>query len=153
MLNLYYYKQRQDYTCGPVCLQMVFRYFGKFILRKKLIYLCRTTKKYGTSHAALIGAVKSLGFFTYIHKNCNLKHLQHYINLNLPIIINYIEPSDNFGHYSVVIGFDKEDIILNDPWNGYKFRIDKDFFIKRWHNTHGSNKWMLVVSNEKLYSN
>lgn len=143
-----FYRQNDDFTCGPAVMKMVFSFLGK---TKKINSLAETlhTTKIGTCHLSLIEEARREGFFCYVNNNSTIHEVRHFINLGLPVVVNYNEPSTNDGHYAVVVGYDRNKIIMNDPWNGKNFKISENEFILRWHdrfNGHASKKWIMVVS-------
>ena len=63
------------------------------------------------------------------------------------MIVNYVEPDTDTGHYAVVIGLENGKIILNDPWNGEGFAISEEEFVRRWQSGDGQfKKWFMAVS-------
>jgi len=151
MLNLPYYKQTEEFTCGPVCLQMLFEFFDKKLDSKKISSLVAATALYGTSHLALIRVVKNFGFYSYAHTNSSLKDIKYFIDLGLPVLVNYLESSNNEGHYALVVGYTLTSLVMNDPWNGEHFKINFKEFDKRWFNsTRRSRKSLLVISDKKI---
>lgn len=152
VLDLKYFKQDNGYSCGPASLQMVFSYFGKKLGEAKLAKLAKTTKS-GTSHVNMINLARKEGFYCYVHNNSSINQIKHFIDLNLPVIINYIEPKSEEGHYAVVVGYKRNKIILDDPWNGKNFKISIKEFKKRWydyHKKHKYSRWILVISKKKF---
>lgn len=149
-LKVPYFHQHTSYNCGPASIEMLLAFFGKKEPELKLAKLAKT-KKSGTENKGLINLARREGFYCYVHENSSINQIKHFINLNLPIIIDYIEPSRNEGHYAVITGYNKKEIILNDPWNGKNFKLPYKQFQKRWH---GSNKncknWILVLSKNKF---
>lgn len=148
-IQIPFYRQNREYTCGPASLQMVFSFFGKYKKQDNLTRKLRTTKKDGTYHSGLIREARKENFFCYINNKSTIHEIRHYINLGLPAIINYNEPFSNTGHYAVVVGYDKNRIILNDPWNGKNYKISEHEFVSRWHdclNKHTCKKWVMIIS-------
>jgi len=151
-LKVKFSKQYRDYTCGSVCLEMIFDYYGKKISREKIMKIAKTTKR-GTGHLNMINAVRTFGFYCYVHENSSVNQIKHFIGKKFPVLVNYIEPDTNEGHYAVVIGYDGWNIILNDPWNGKNFKISFKNFKKRWFDYHTNNKlskWIMVISNNRF---
>ena len=151
--NLKYYPQQRDYACGPACLRMVFEHLGKKCSEEKLLKLCQTSEKYGTSHKHLINAIRNEKFKYYSKNKANLQDLIKHVNSRYLTIINYVEPSSNEGHYAVVTGYtdDKKKIILADPYNGNNFTILWRELKGRWHNTNNtSHGWFVAVRREKI---
>ncbi|MBM3246962.1 hypothetical protein FJZ17_00250 [Candidatus Pacearchaeota archaeon] len=148
-----YFKQKKEYTCGPASLKMVFKFLGKKYSENKLTKEARTSKKTGTSHGDLIKVVSKHGFFSYVQENSTLEQLKYFIDKKFPIIINYIEPCSNEGHYAVVVGYNKRGFSLNDPWNGKNFFISNSVLLRRWKDKEekfDSNRWLLVLSKSKF---
>lgn len=111
-----------------------------------------TDTEYGTHHQPIIKYITDHGLYCYVDTNSSIEELIHYLtNHKLPIVIHYVEPSEDADHYSLVIGFTDDEIILHDPWNGPKFKLSKKEFTKRWHDKKGNfPQWMLVASKEPI---
>jgi predicted double-glycine peptidase len=136
-------RQKQNYTCGPVVLQMVFRYFGSQLKRHDLIQKARTNKEKGTARKAMRDVARREGFHFIAAYDGTLRTLTKYLKQGIPIIVNYIEPEQDDGHYAVVIGRKDDHIILNDPWHGPHFTLPLQEFTKRWK---ARGRWYLIVS-------
>lgn len=152
LLKFPFFYQHSESTCGPASLKMVFDFFGLKFREKELARKAQTLKS-GTKHASLIETARKNGFYCYIHDKSSINHIKHFIDVGLPVIVNYIEPSGNEGHYAVVIGYGRNKIILNDPWNGKKFKMSYKDFKERWHDSHKNHSyygWLMVLSNEKF---
>ena len=148
-----YHHQHTDYTCGPTALEMVFDHFKKHVKERTIARIARTTKKYGTFHKGMIDAARKEGFYCYVHENASISQVRHFLDEGLPVIVHYKEPVDNDGHYAVAVGYGKNALVLNDPWNGRNFRVSFKEFEKRWHDEIKGNqytKWVMVVSPEKF---
>jgi len=148
MLKLRFFHQMKEYTCGPASLKMVFDFFGEHLSEKKIAKIAKTGRN-GTSHENIILTARREGFYCYVHENASINQIKHFIDLDLPVIVDYKEPDSDEGHYSVVIGYGKNGIIMNDPWNGRRFSIPNADFKKRWHDSmknHSYNRWVLVLS-------
>ena len=146
-LTLRYNRQQTDYSCGPASLKMVLRFFGDKKSEKYLIKKAHTDKITGTKHKWMIKTAISQGFYCYANSNSSPHEIKHFLMLGLPVIIDYTEPSQNIGHYSVIIGYKKDKFIMNDPWNGKNFLISEKKMIDLWHDSiTKSNKWIMVIS-------
>lgn len=143
-----YFKQRASYTCGPASIKMVFRFFGLKLNDEELVRSLKATKSNGTRHMALINLARKKGFYCFVHENSSLNTIKHFVDIDLPVIINYIEPSEDEGHYAVVTGYKKGRLIIHDPWNGKHFSLSYGDFQKRWKSKYesGSKRWILVLS-------
>lgn len=151
-LNIPFYRQDTGYTCGPTALQMAFSFLGKFKSEKNIAREAGTQSKTGTSHHGMIEAALREKFYCYVNEGSTLDELKYFIKLGHPVIVNYIEPSSDEGHYAVVTGYNNKHITLNDPWNGKDFNISEQSFLARWHDMHEGRhpctSWIMVLGTE-----
>lgn len=147
-----FYKQDTNYTCGPVALQMVLDFFGVFKSEEKLTKMAKTNEKEGTSHRNILRTARKSGFVCYSKSNAKIAEIKEIISTKLPVIVNYIEPADDWGHYAVVVGIKKDTLILNDPWNGEGFEISEEEFLHRWRSGDGrAIRWMMIITGPKKH--
>lgn len=149
MIKLPFFHQKSEYTCGPASLRMVFDFFGLKTKEDELKKLLKPNKIIGTKHKALIKIAQKKGFYCYVHEKANLSQLKNFLDRGFPVIVNYVEPDSNEKHYSVVIGYNKSKIIMNDPWIGEKFKINLKDFEKRWHGRK-NKRWLMTISKQKF---
>lgn len=151
MLKVPYYKQDTKYSCGAAALQMVFAFFGKHQSEEALTERLGTNKENGTEHSQIIKVITEEGLFAYANNDSSLEEIQEFLDLKTPVIVNFIEPGEDSGHYAVVVKIVEDDIILNDPWHGAEFRMKKEEFLNRWHSENGNHKrWLVAVSRENF---
>src|SRR3989344_7241504 len=101
-----FHHQHTNHTCGPAALEMVFNYFRKRVAEKKIASEAKT-KEYGTLHSGMINAARREGFYCYVHENASIKQVLGFVDQEFPVIVHYIEPSGNDGHYSVITSYGK----------------------------------------------
>lgn len=150
-LQIPYHRQKTSYSCGPASLQIIFDYFKVYATQSGLAAKGHTSKRKGTSHKDMIKLAVGNNFFCYVNNDAQLSDITDFLAKELPVIVNYIEPSDNDSHYAVVSGVTRKDVILHDPWNGKNFHISRKEFEERWHD--GKNihkKWLMVLAKEKF---
>ncbi len=147
-----YNHQKTDYTCGPASIEMVLKFFGFKESEIRLAHEAHTKKKTGTGHEQMINLVRKHGFYCYIQKDSNIHTIKHFITRGFPAIINFKNPTDNDGHYAVVVGYSKGKIILNDPWNGKHFNIDDKILNTHWISEQNSKKWIMIISKKPIIS-
>lgn len=143
----HHHRQMSDYTCGPAALQMVFGYFKKRIAQETIAKRAGTSKKNGTSHKGMITAARAAGFSARASSRGTLAALARTLDKNIPVIVNYVEPEENEGHYAIAIGAGKKNVTLNDPWHGPRFAMKTTEFLKRWKKR---NCWQLILSPKTL---
>jgi len=142
-----YFEQQKDYTCGPAALRMVFKFFNVRRSEAQLKRRLKTTARGGTDHRAMIRTAEREGFYCYVNTYSSLAEVKYYLHTGHPVIVNYIEPSDNEGHYAVVTGYSHNHLILNDPLNGRNFKIHNRTFSRRWRSGDGKKvRWIMVIS-------
>jgi len=141
-----YFRQKKNHTCGPASINMIFRFFGLHTKEAELVKAMKT-KKDGTEHWQLIGIARKKGFYCYVHEKASLNQLKHFVDIGLPVIVNYIEPDSEDGHYAVVVGYGPRRIILHDPWNGEEFKMLFKEFERRWSKRQ---RWMFIISRREF---
>lgn len=142
-----FHKQKYDYDCGPAIIRMIFEFFNINISEDKIIKLCETSKKRGTSHEHIIEELKNENLKVIEFQGSSIKKIISKIDEGIPVVVNYFDENDNEGHYSIVIGYDKENLFFADPWYGNNYKINKKNFERIWHNSlNNSKKWMLYVT-------
>lgn len=147
MISVPFFKQDTEYSCGAAVMQMVFRFYGKVFSEETLMRKLKTREDSGTNHQSMIDLARTEGLYVYVNNESSLDEVAYFIGRNIPIIVHFIEPDTDDGHYAVVIGIEHEKIVLNDPWNGEGFNMSIHDFEKRWHDEDGSHpRWIMVVS-------
>ena len=124
-----YYKQLEAKDCGPTCLKMIAKFFGKSFSISFIRNLCLTTRE-GSSMLGINEAAEKLNLNTFATK-ISFKTLNE--DAPLPCIILW----DNY-HYVVVYKIKKNMIYVADPAIG-KIKYNKEDFIKRWINMSEAN--------------
>ncbi len=156
MLKLKPFRQTAG-LCGPASLKMVLDYYGLMIFEAKLAIMAGSKKEKGTEPEGLIKALKSLGFSGFWKENGRIEDLKYFIKLKLPVIVDWFSQSE--GHYSVVVGFEKNSILLMDPEIAGIKRISIEEFKKIWWDFKGASikkpekwyfEWFLIPTPKKI---
>ncbi len=116
-----HYKQADQKDCGPTCLRIIAKFFGRDIHVKALRELAETTRE-GTSLLGLSDTAEKLGFHT-LAARISYKQVQE---VRLPCIVHW-----NESHYVVVYKIKKDKIFISDPAHG-RLKVEKTAFIKSW---------------------
>jgi len=126
-----FYRQLDSMDCGPACLKMIAKHYGKYYsletLREKSQLSRDGVSLYGISEAA-----QSIGFST-IGVKVNFNQLSS--EVTLPCIAHWKQ-----NHFIVVYKIKKNKVFVADPAIG-KYILDKDEFLKGWASD--------VIENEK----
>lgn len=150
-LKVPFCKQDTKYSCGAASTQMILKFFDIFFSEEELIKKLKTDEEFGVNPKEITEFFNKQGLFCYVNDQSSIEEVESFLGKGLPVMVNYLEPSNDEGHYAVVVGIANGDIILNDPWNGEKFKLTRRDFEKRWIDERGRHpRWMLVVSDEDL---
>ena len=150
-MEVAYFKQDTNFSCGPAVIQMILAFFGihqsEGYLQKKL----ESDEKKGTDHMNMISYLLKKGLYCYANNDSTFKEVAYFLDKKIPVVVNYLEPEADWGHYAVVLELNKNNIILNDPWHGERFSMRLDEFEERWQSGDGKHKkWILAVSKSDL---
>ena len=121
-----FYKQAESKDCGPTCIKIIAKYYGKVLNTQKLRSLSETTRE-GSSLLGLSDAVESIGFRS-LGVKLSLEKLEE---VPLPCIIHW-----NKVHYVVLYKVKKDrkgnwTIYISDPAHGL-ITYTKEEFLKAW---------------------
>lgn len=147
-MKIPFHWQKNDYSCGPACLQMVLHASGIRITQKTLIQQTGANSKIGTSRDSLRRVLAEYKLPTLTINHEPLSTIQNYLLRRNLVIVNYQEPGEGEDHYAVVKKITKSSIILLDPWHGSSFKLPKPNFLELWNNPKLRRKftgWALVV--------
>ncbi len=121
-----FYKQAESKDCGPTCIKIIAKHYGKVLNTQKLRSLSETTRE-GSSLLGLSEAVESIGF-----RSLGVKlSLDQLLEVPLPCIVHW-----NKVHYVVVYKVKTAKkggmtIYVSDPAHGL-ITYTKEEFIKAW---------------------
>jgi ABC-type bacteriocin/lantibiotic exporter with double-glycine peptidase domain len=148
LLSVPYFKQDTDYDCGHAVLQMLVAFFHKSWTLDEIRSMLHTNSQYGTDNRDLITGAEKLGFVVFAKENASLEDIRKYLKKGVPVVVNYIEPEGNVGHYAIVIGIEDKNIILNDPWHDAGFTLSLDNFNNRWRSGEEGEytQWLMVAT-------
>lgn len=120
--------------CGPTCLRMVARYYGKSITLQQLRSLSKTTRE-GSSLLGISDAAEKIGFRTLGIK-VSYEKLKE--DAPLPCIAHW-----NQNHFVVIYKIKKDTIYIADPGHGL-LKYKKDEFLKSWQSDHHEGILLLL---------
>jgi ATP-binding cassette, subfamily B, bacterial len=129
-----HYKQTDYMTCGPTCLRMVSKHYGKFYTLQELVQLSFTNRE-GSSLLGISEAAEKIGFRTL---GVKIKSITLTSEIPLPCIAHWQQ-----NHFVVVYKIKKHKIYVADPAHGLlTYAIDE--FKKLWIN-NGSDEGILLL--------
>jgi predicted double-glycine peptidase len=134
LLNVKPFRQSSGH-CGAACLKIVLGYYGIQKSERELIKLVGSTTASGVSTENMALAIKKYKIHTIIKDNSNLKQIASLLAKQIPIMVDWF--SDNDGHYSVVVGLDRENIYMQDPELGHLRTMKRKAFMTVWFDFEG----------------
>lgn len=116
-----HYKQPDSKDCGPTCLRIIAKHYGKLISLKEIREISETTRE-GSSLLKLSDAAEKMGFKT-IGAKLSFEKLNQ---APLPLIVHWDKQ-----HFVVVYRIKKDTVFISDPSYGL-ISYSKAEFISRW---------------------
>ena len=111
------YRQIDQKDCGPTCIKIVAKYYGKDIDIQKLRHLSETTRE-GSSLLNLSVAAEKIGLHTLGVK----LDFEKLLEIPLPCILHW-----NKEHYVVLYNIKRNKIYISDPAHGLITFKEKEF--------------------------
>jgi ABC-type bacteriocin/lantibiotic exporter with double-glycine peptidase domain len=149
MIHVPYKKQKTAYTCGPASLKMMFLFYGISLTEEDLTVRLKTNADIGTRHSDMIRVAREEGFYVFENDRSSIVEIGGLIKTRTPVIVHFVEPSEDDNHYAVVVKIDDIRLVLNDPWNGERITMAVDEFITRWSSEHTcEDNWVMALSKE-----
>jgi len=147
MINIPSGIQTFDFDCGAKALQLIMAYYGIEKREDELISDLKSDKD-GTSIENMISVATDNGFEVTAKTGVSLETVKQYIQKNIPIIVllqawaerymtleNWESDWDD-GHYAIVIGYQDNIVIFEDPSSFRRTWLKEDEFIARWHDVN-----------------
>ncbi len=127
-----FYKQPDAMDCGPTCLRIIAKHYGRNISLQKLRKLSETTRE-GASLKTLANAAEKIGFKAL---GCKINFENLLADIPLPCLIYWGQY-----HFIVVYKIKKDKVYVSDPAHGL-LEYSKTDFIKNWigNNADDSSK-------------
>jgi len=116
-----HYNQPDSKDCGPTCIRIIAKHYGKLITLKEIREITETTRE-GSSLLKLSDAAEAMGFKT-IGAKLSFEKL---IQAPLPLIVHWEKQ-----HFVVVYQIKKDTVFISDPAYGL-ISYSKEGFISRW---------------------
>src|SRR5687767_13305424 len=112
-----FYKQPDFRDCGPTCLRMITKYYGKNFQMQKLRTLCQINRK-GVSLLGISEAAEKIGFRS-LGVKLTLEQLRQ---VDLPCILHWKQ-----NHFVVLYRIKKNNFFIADPAKGLITYTEKEF--------------------------
>lgn len=129
-----FYRQPDEMDCGPACLRMVTKYYGKSISLQEIRELANTTRE-GSNILGISNAAEKIGFRTLCVKVTFEKMLE---DAPLPCIAHWEQ-----NHFVIIHKIKKDTVYVADPGHGL-LKYSKDDFLKAWKSTPNEGILLLL---------
>lgn len=116
-----HYQQSESKDCGPTCIKIIAKYYGRVINTQQLRRLSETTRE-GSSLLGLSEAVEKMGFRS-LGVKLSFENLKE---ATLPCIVHW-----NKDHYVVIHKIKRNTVYVSDPGQGLT-TYQKGEFIAHW---------------------
>lgn len=116
-----FYFQSESKDCGPTCLKIIAKFYGKILTLQQLRTLTETQRE-GSSLLGLSSAAEQIGFRT-LGAKLNVLDLKEAV---LPCLLHW-----NKNHYVVLYKVKKDFYYISDPSFGL-LRYSKEEVLKHW---------------------
>jgi len=134
LLNVKPFRQSSGH-CGAACLKIVLEYYGIHKSERELIRLVGSTTAHGVTTESMALAIRKYKMQTIIKDNTTLKQIASLLKKQIPVIVDWFSVDD--GHYSVVVGLDRENIYMQDPELGHLRTMKCKTFMTVWFDFDG----------------
>lgn len=128
--KFHFYKQLDAMDCGPSCLRMIAKYYGKSYSLQLLRARCFITNT-GVSLQGISDAAESIGFRTI---GVKISFTQLVKEVPLPCIVHW-----NQNHFVVVYKISKDSVFVADPAHGL-ISYKTNEFLKSWISTRDEDQ-------------
>ncbi|MEK6871323.1 MAG: cysteine peptidase family C39 domain-containing protein [Nanoarchaeota archaeon] len=147
ILPVGHHRQITSWSCGPSALKIVLDFYQ---VNKNIKYLIKKTACTieGTLHKGFKKALKGLDMKFFEKEDATITDIKRFIQSGIPVIVDY--QAYHGGHFSVIIGYDKNKFLLSDPAYDKKCKwINEKNFVENWWEEDEPGKivkkWMLVI--------
>jgi len=146
MINIRNVRQTFDFDCGVTALQAVMEYYGVEMRVDDLLKELKTDED-GTHYANMIALAEKRGFTVFASEGVPLEELKRFIDTGYPVIVTVQAWAERYmtleewksdfddGHYVVLIGYQGNIIIFEDPASPRRTWLTDEEFLARWHDT------------------
>ncbi len=147
-MRIPYYKQTRPWSCGAASMRMVLASLGIRLAPKKLEALLGTSKTRGTWNESFPRTAETYKLTYLVGRNASVQDLTHFLKHGFRIIVGYLPPGWEEGHYAVIKRITRTRISLLDPIFGANHSYSLSYFSSIWKNDpQGDNErhWFFAI--------
>ncbi|MBW3016995.1 C39 family peptidase [Candidatus Woesearchaeota archaeon] len=140
-MEMPFFSQETDYTCGPACARMMLARFGIAATENELAELLGTTSDSGTDQSAFNRLAEKYGLDYVSRHSASFSELRELSGKGYAVTVCFFFQPEKVSHYAVVSSLSGSRINLLDPWKGPEHNYSTSYFSKLWK--HVSKKGRL----------
>ncbi|MBI3120598.1 MAG: C39 family peptidase [Candidatus Kerfeldbacteria bacterium] len=149
MLNVPFFSQETEFFCGPACVQMILAAFSVSAQQEELASLLHTTRD-GTLTRNIPETIKRFGLSVIVECPSTIQLLKQHLINDCVVMVNFIEPRENLGHYIIVVEASTSHLVYHDPEAGPNQQMLISEFMPRWQaESEPVKQWLLAVEKRK----
>ncbi|HPW34662.1 MAG TPA: C39 family peptidase [Candidatus Paceibacterota bacterium] len=140
-------------SCGPTCLRIILEYWGIKVSEMELIKRCKTIPGFGSKTKDIVKAAEYYGMKGFYKNFSSFSEIKKWLDKKIPVIVDWFsggpeKESAKYapdGHYSVVVGLDKNKIYLAETETGKIYSLKRSAFLRVWFDFEG--EWVTTWKN------
>lgn len=129
-LSVELFKQSEGF-CGPASLKIILAYYGTEKTEDELANVMGATREYGCDPADIVSVAEKIGYSAQYKERSSIGEITSLIDQEIPVIVQWFSPEEN-GHYSVISGYENDNLVMVDPLTGSVRKIASQDFLNRW---------------------
>lgn len=142
LLQVPFVPQQKD-TCAAAALAMVMTYWKAPVSHDEIAAALVSPELHGIAGSRLRDFARERGFLAIAYEG-DLQNLRDYVEKGRPLIVAWKTGRDRY-HDVVVVGFEGDSVVVNDPDAGPARDVPREAFEKRWA---AAGHWTLLVMPE-----
>ena len=131
-----HYRQHDAMDCGPTCLRMVAKHYGKNYSIDRL----RTQAEYSREGVSILGIAQAAEAIGFKSTGVQLSYKQLIEDVQLPAILHWGQ-----NHFVVLVKAKNGRLVIADPAKSKIVTVDKREFLERW--AHGGQSEEMTSPN------
>jgi len=146
--NMKFYKQEKNGWCGPAVLQMMLHFYGLDEKQEMVAARVFDEKEKVMKLSEMVFYPQSKGLKSYSFKG-NLNDLKELISKGVPVVVFQKASKEiDKGHYRLVVGYQKDSIVLADPLLGKNIFVKEKDFLELWTSGEEENWSMIALKDD-----
>jgi ABC-type bacteriocin/lantibiotic exporter with double-glycine peptidase domain len=148
ILDLPKTRQAENWTCAANAVQKICEYYGEDYREMDLVKILKSTPTNGTDLQPIIDFFIKAKFKIDVKEHLSIAELKEYIDKDIPVILMiqaWIKNESEYkgwsnGHYTVCIGYTRDEILFADPSLYDIGYIPNNKLLERWHDLDVGDK-------------